>query len=65
MTATGMDDTERRRLRALLLAFPRTDEGRQFLGLSGFSGIREVADADLRFLDPYVEPTRRGLGLAR
>jgi phosphonate transport system substrate-binding protein len=65
MTAAGMDDTERRRLRGLLLAFPKTDEGRQFLGLSGFSGIREVADADLRFLDPYVEPTRRGLGLAR
>ena len=65
MTAQDYDEAERRRLRALLLAFPRTDEGRQFLALSGFTGIREVTDADLRFLDAYVDVTRRGLGRGR
>ncbi len=65
MAARDVDEAERRRLRALLLAFPRTDEGRQFLALSGFSGIREVTDTDLRFLDAYVDVTRRGLGLGR
>lgn len=65
MTAQAVDDATRRRLRSLLLAFPRSDEGRQFLALSGFSGIREVTDTDLRFLDPFVEATRRGLGVAR
>jgi hypothetical protein len=44
---------------------PGSDEGRQFLALSGFSGIRDVTDADLRFLDPFVEATRRSLGVTR
>jgi phosphonate transport system substrate-binding protein len=57
------DAALRRRLRALLLGFPSTDDGRRFIGLSGFSSIREVTEADLRFLDPYTELTRRSLGL--
>lgn len=65
MTARPVDDATRRRLRSLLLAFPGSDEGRQFLALSGFSGIRDVTDADLRFLDPFVEATRRSLGVMR
>lgn len=65
MTARPVDDATRRRLRGLLLAFPGSDEGRQFLALSGFSGIRDVTDADLRFLDPFVEATRRSLGVTR
>jgi phosphonate transport system substrate-binding protein len=57
------DPALRRRLRALLLGFPATDDGRRFIAMSGFSSIREVTEADLRFLDPYTDLTRRSLGL--
>lgn len=63
MANPRLDARQRRRLRSLLLGFPATDDGRRFVGLSGFSNIREVTDADLRFLEPYNEITRRGLGL--
>jgi phosphonate transport system substrate-binding protein len=53
----------RDRLQSLVLAFPPTEPGQRFLGLSGFTGIRPVAAADLQFLDPYLDVTRRGLGL--
>ncbi len=53
----------RRRLRTLVLGFPATEDGRRFITLSGFSNIRDVTDADLRFLDPFNDVTRRGLGL--
>lgn len=53
----------RERLQSLILAFPPTEPGRRFLGQSGFTGIRPVSQADLQFLDPYLEVTRRGLGL--
>lgn len=53
----------REQLQSLVLAFPPTEPGRRFLGQSGFTGIRPVTQADLRFLDPYLDVTRRGLGL--
>jgi hypothetical protein len=31
--------------------------------MAGFQTIREATDADLKFLDPFNEPTRRGLGM--
>lgn len=54
---------QRQRLKSMLLDFPATDAGKRFFELSGFSGIREPQDADLKFLDPFLEVTRRGLGL--
>lgn len=56
------DPVLRSRLRALLLGFAATDDGRRFVALSGFTGIRELTPADLRFLDPYTDLTRRSLG---
>jgi len=53
----------RDQLQSLILAFPPTEPGRRFLGQSGFTGIRPVATADLQFLDPYLDVTRRSLGL--
>ena len=53
----------RDRLQSLILAFPPTEPGRRFLSQSGFTGIRPVTQADLQFLDPYLDVTRRGLGL--
>lgn len=54
---------QRQRLKALFLGFPQTDEGRKFLSQAGFQGIREATDADLKFLDPFNDATRRGLGM--
>jgi len=54
---------QRQRLKALILAFPGSADGARFFELSGFRGIRELADADLSFADPFNDLTRRGLGL--
>jgi phosphonate transport system substrate-binding protein len=63
MANPRMAPAEKQRLKALLLAFPATEDGKRFFGLSGFANIREVADADLKFMDPFNEQTRTGLGL--
>jgi len=63
MANPRLEPAQRRRLRSLVLGFPGTEDGKRFFGLSGFTNIRESNDADLRFLDPYNDITRRGLGL--
>jgi len=63
MANPRMDAAQRRRLKTLLLGFAATEDGKRFFSLSGFTQIREASDADLRFLDPFNEITRRGLGL--
>lgn len=52
---------DRQRLKSLVLAFPKTEDGVRFFGLSGFANIREVSDIDLKSLDAYVDQTRAGL----
>jgi phosphonate transport system substrate-binding protein len=63
MANPRLDPAQRRRLKSLVLGFPATEEGKRFFGLSGFTNIREASEADLRFLEPYNDITRRGLGL--
>jgi phosphonate transport system substrate-binding protein len=47
------------RIKQVLLAFPDTDEGRQFMEKSGFKGFEEISADELRSLTPYVELYRR------
>lgn len=54
---------QRQRLRSLMLQFPTTDHGRRFFSLSGFANIRDITDADLKFVDPFNDITRKALGL--
>jgi phosphonate transport system substrate-binding protein len=63
MANPRLDPAARRRLRSLVLGFPATEEGKRFFGLSGFTNIREPSEADLRFLEPFNDITRRALGL--
>lgn len=63
MANPRLDPAARRRLRSLVLGFPATEEGKRFFGLSGFTNIREASEADLRFLEPFNDITRRALGL--
>ena len=65
MANPRLPESEKQRLKALILAFPQTEEGRRFFGLSGFSNIRPVLESELKGLDPYVDQTRKGLGLVR
>jgi ABC-type phosphate/phosphonate transport system substrate-binding protein len=53
----------RQRLRSLMLQFPTTDDGKRFFALSGFANIREITDADLKFVDPFNDITRKALNL--
>jgi phosphonate transport system substrate-binding protein len=65
MANPQLPESEKQRLKTLILAFPQTEEGRRFFALSGFSNIRPVLESELKGLDPYVEQTRKGLGLVR
>lgn len=53
----------RQRLRSLMLQFPATEDGKRFFSLSGFSNIREITEADLKFVDPFNDITRKALNL--
>lgn len=54
-------DTEH--LRKLLLDFPQTPEGRQFIEANKFGGIRPIKEADMKQLDPYAAEVKRMLGI--
>ena len=49
------------KVRAALLQFPLTAEGRAFLKSSGFEGLRGVEEADLRAVDPFMKEVRQYL----
>jgi phosphonate transport system substrate-binding protein len=54
-----LGEAEINRIKAALLAFPDTDEGRQFMEKSAFKGYEEISADELRSLKPYVELYRR------
>jgi len=49
------------RIRALLLEFPREAEGIEFLGHTGYSGIRAVNENAMKRADTYLKETRKVL----
>ena len=51
----------KRYVKAMLLRFGPSDEGRRFFSITGFEQIRDVSDGELKSLDAYVDATRRGL----
>lgn len=53
------DKAEVARLRALVLAFPGEMEGIDFLGRTGYSGIRPVNETSMKRGDPYLKETRK------
>ena len=54
------------RLRTQLKAFlADADDGAAFARATGFSGIADVDDAQMRELDPYSAPTRRAMGFVK
>lgn len=53
------------RLRAALAEFPGTPAGRAFFEQTGYQGYENVGAADLKAMRPYVELTRRLMGLAQ
>lgn len=50
------------RLKQALLAFPVTEQGRQFMDSKAFKGYEEITQDDLRALKPYVDVYRRMSG---
>lgn len=49
------------RMRALLLRFSNTAEGRTFLKISGFEGMRSIDEADMKSVDPFIKELKRML----
>jgi phosphonate transport system substrate-binding protein len=62
MANPALPAAEQLRLKTLILAFPQTEEGKKFFALSGFANIRDVGEPELKPLDAFNEPTRKGLG---
>jgi len=54
-----LGDAEIARIKQVLLAFPDTDEGRQFMEKSGFKGFEEISAEELCSVTPYVDLYRR------
>ncbi len=51
-----------RQVRAQLLQMAGSEEGQRFLDLTGFKGLREPTESELRALDAYADQTRQALG---
>jgi phosphonate transport system substrate-binding protein len=47
------------RLKAALLAFPETPEGREFMEKSGYLGYEPITDEEIRSMKPYVQMYRQ------
>ena len=62
MANPTLPSAERQRLKALLLTFAQSEEGRKFQGLAGVSQIRDVGEAELKTLDAFNDATRKALG---
>ena len=60
-----MSAADKQRVQALLLQFPKTEDGQKFFTLSGFRNIREISAAEQKPLDEFLEQTRAGLGPAK
>jgi len=56
---------EVQRLKALILQFPKSEDGKRFMALSGFANIRDVSSLELDPLDAFAEQTRAGLAPPR
>jgi ABC-type phosphate/phosphonate transport system substrate-binding protein len=65
MTSPALPAPDALRVKAAILQFPKTDDGRAFFSLTGFANIRAVTAAELKLLDEFVEQTRAGLGISR
>ncbi len=65
MANPKLSASERDRMKALLLQFPKTEDGKKFFSMAGFANIRDISAAEQRPLDDFVEPTRSGLGLTK
>jgi phosphonate transport system substrate-binding protein len=61
MASPAMPAPQLEAISRAVLAFPDTDQGREFFKRSGFSGIRTLKAGELEALAPYVAPTRNAL----
>lgn len=59
-----LDAAEKRLLQTQMLRLSEDGEGKKFFPLAGVSAIREVKQAELESLDPFVAQTRAGLAAA-
>jgi len=54
-----LGDAEIARIRAALLAFPNTPEGREFMEKTAFAGYEEITPDEVKVLKPYGEMYRQ------
>ena len=59
-----LGDSYARKIQSVLLRFPvDSEEGRKFVETSGFGGIKEVQEVDLKSMDPYQKELKKMLGM--
>jgi phosphonate transport system substrate-binding protein len=62
MANARLGDAQVGRLRAALLAFPTTDEGRLFMEKTAFGGYEPISEEKIKVLRPYVDLYRQLAG---
>jgi phosphonate transport system substrate-binding protein len=61
MVNATVPNTEKQKIKTLIMDFPKSEQAKQFFSLTGFTGLNAPNNEQLRFLDGFVIPTRQGL----
>lgn len=61
MVNTNVPNSEKQKIKTLIMDFPKSEQAKQFFSLTGFTGLNPPSTEQLKFLDAFVIPTRQGL----
>ena len=65
MVNANMASGEKQKMTSLILDFPKSEQAKQFISVTGFTGLQPPTAEQLKFLDSFMEATRQGLGQAK
>ena len=61
MVNANVPNSEKQKIKTLIMDFPKSEQAKQFFTLTGFTGLNSPNTEQLKFLDAFVAPTRQGL----
>lgn len=65
MVNSTLANPEKQKIKSLIFDFPKSEQGKKFFGLSGFTALNPPTNEQLKFLDSFVNSTRQGLSQAK
>ena len=64
MVNTNLSQNEKQQIKTLIIDFPKSEQAKSFFSLTGFTGLIPPSEEQLKFLDSFVNVTRKGLNQA-